>query len=361
MNEGAMSRILGGVALFASLFSLVQLEAQEAVGAADAGRIEAAVTRLARRVDPHLVKVYGAKGIRGIPGFGTGVVVDARGLILTAWSVSLDHDRIRVVDARGRERGATIHRRADALGVALLKLAEPLSGLEPMPLGDSASLRLGQRVWSFGNAFQVAVGAERMSVCEGIVVARGPLDARVGVLKSRLVGEVILTDAANNPGTQGGALTDLEGRLMALNARVVESRSTNTPLNVAVPVARLRGFIEEGRAGFARARAPRAVAAAERSALRVKLGLRLLRFHFTRPPPAYIDAVRAGSPAARAGLRPDDLLFQLAGVTIRSTEDYDRVLRGLSPGRAIKVSVKRGRRMVQLSLTPEALEGSEKR
>ena len=80
----------------------------------------------------------------------------------------------------------------------------------------------------------------------------------------------------------------------------------------------------------------------------------LLRAHLVRSPLAYVERVVPESPAARAGFEPDDLVFRLAGRTIRSCRDYDQVLESLAAGQEVEVVVKRGPALITLRLRLEA-------
>jgi S1-C subfamily serine protease len=309
------------------------------------------VESITKKTWASIVKVYGAGGIKGIPGFSTGVVVDSRGLIVTAWSVALRTDFLKIVDDQGRAYSVVLHRHDPKLGVALLRTKEAAK-LTPMKLGDSSKVRIGHSILSYGNAFNVAVGVEKPSLAEGVISLIAPLDARVGVQRSRVTGTVFLSDAPNNPGTQGGPMLNLEGELMGINGAVVESASTNTPLNFHIATNSIRKFVEEGINNWnlpeKEKKPPEAVAKKKK----LWLGLRILRFFFNRSPPTYIDEVFPDSPASKAGLEPDDLIFQINGHTIRSTEAYDAQLGLLEIGKEVVFTVKRGDKVIRCKMTP---------
>lgn len=329
-----------------------QDKAPAAKGAEAPARKATHFEALIDRTLPSLVKVYGAGGFRGIPAYGTGIVIDKRGLVLTAWSVSLKTEDLKAVDHQGRTFPCTLHRRDARRGVALLKIKSK-DTFKPIELAPPGSATVGDTVLSFGNCFDVAVGVEKLSVVEGVISCLTELDARVGVVTGRIDGKVFLTDAANNPGTQGGALVDLKGRLVGVNGRVVESRSTNTPLNFSVPLDSLRELIKEGAANFDKAAKITDGELAPREAvIRVDVGLEILRYHFNRPPPAWIDHIDPDSPASEAGLQVDDLIFQINGETVRTTTRYDELLATLEPGTPAVFTVKRGNEILRFKVTP---------
>ena len=315
---------------------------------------------LSARALQSVVKIYGAGGFTGIPAYGSGVVVDERGFVLTAWSIALDTPDLHVVTPGGKRLEAKLWRADAGLGAALLRVDPLGAGLVPLRLGRSASLRSGTSVLAVGNPFGIVYGAEPLSVLQGVVTVLGePREggARVLRLPSGLE-EVILTDIPNNPGTQGGALLTFEGELVGILGRLVESRSTNTVLNFALPADALAPFV---RAGLAQTEARPAAKAAplERSAREgPDLGLRLQRAHLVRSPLAYVDVVRRGSPAALAGVRPDDLVFRVGPRTIRSCRDYDEALSELAPGQQVELTLKRGAACLRVEIQiPAAKEG----
>lgn len=302
---------------------------------------------LSARALRSVVKVYGAGGFTGVPAYGSGVVIDERGFVLTAWSIALDTPELHVVTPSGKRLPATLWAADAGLGAALLRVDPLGAGLVPLRLSPSGALRSGAAVLAIGNPFGIVYGAEPLSVQRGVVTVLGePREGGARVL--RLPGglsEVILTDIPNNPGTQGGALLTLEGELVGILGRLVESRSTNTVLNFALPADALTPFVQ---ASLAQAQArPAAKAAPLERVTRSgpDLGIRLQRAHLVRSPLAYVEIVRRGSPAAAAGVKPDDLVFRVGARTIRDCRDYDEALSELAdlqPGARIPLTLKRG-------------------
>lgn len=324
------------------------------------GKHASLVKGLIKKTLPNIVKVYGAGGFRGIPAYGTGIVIDKRGMILTTWSVSLKTDFIHVVDNTGRRHEVVLHRASPALGVALLRTRRDAGWKSALSLGDSDKVKAGRKVLAFGNAFDVAVGVEKPGVVEGVISCRTELDARVGVVRGQISGKVFLMDAPNNPGTQGGPVVTLAGELVAVNGRVVESRSTNTSLNFAIPTKGLESWVQKGIKGWNKPQPAAEVPDIEdKKQLGISTGLRILRFHFNRPPPTYVDEVVPGSPADTAGFEPDDLIFEINGKTVRNVEEYELGLLDLKAGVQAVLTVKRGSNILKLKITPEARKVSK--
>lgn len=310
--------------------------------------------RAIAKVLPSVVKVYGAGGFTGVPSYGTGVIVHERGFILTAWSIALKTPELKIVTHDGKRYPAQIWRADPGRGVALLRAKKAMiARFKALRLGDSSALRRGDPVLGIGNAFGIIYGNERPGVMRGVVSAIASIrrgGARVVRLPPRLT-TVILTDVANNPGTQGGPLVTLEGELVGILGRLIESRTTNTILNFAVPADSVRAFVKAGLAADAPQKVPPTSGKRRVRRRPVDLGIHLQRAHLVRSPLAYVERVAPKSVAAKAGLKADDLIFRLGQRTIRSCRDWDQALARTKPGQELKLLVKRKERMLSLSLT----------
>ncbi|MCZ6688954.1 MAG: trypsin-like peptidase domain-containing protein [Planctomycetota bacterium] len=313
--------------------------AQEPSGREERGKVHSAI----EKAIPRVVKIVGASGIRNIPGNASGTIISRDGHILTIDSVLLKTDRLRVVLSDGRTLKAKILRRDKYRSIALLKVdaGEPLPFFPPENPGP---LRVGQWVLSVANPFNLAQGDEWPSVNLGIVSAVTRLDLRLGVNDFPYRGKVIVTDANNNPGGFGGALLDLEGRLIGINGKIVESKETNTQISYAVPIQTLIPLIdgsiilrkdetEEKVAGFH--------------------GIRLFDLGTRKSPPAYLRAVAKESPAARAGLRRDDLIIRCQQTPVRNCKDFYEVAGQFGPGEEIAITFKRKEEIHQVVITLE--------
>ncbi|QDU98108.1 S1C family serine protease [Lignipirellula cremea] len=287
------------------------------------------------------VKIYGA-GIGNIAGYASGIVVSHDGQILAPQGVYLSGQRIRVVLPDGAQHEAEVLRRSREQQLALLKIPADTPRfftLSPEPVGEQ-----GDWVLAVSNAFKVAEGDEPLGVNLGVISLRTTLEAQQG--DGTFAGEVLLIDAVtSNPGAAGGAVVTIEGRLAGMIGKVVESKTTGVRLNYAVPVEQLQRFVEE----------KPAVAARPASMAEPDLGLRLFTLS-GRSAPAYIDRLSPDGPAARAGLKPDDLVVSVAGKTVRSVSDFQKAAAQLKPGESIELLVKRKQELVRVQLTPVARE-----
>jgi len=212
--------------------------------------------------------------------------------------------------------------------------------LAPAPLGDAASLRVGQLVVAIGNPHGFAG-----SVTAGVVSALGrSLPARAG-RQVRFVDNVIQTDAALNPGNSGGALATSDGRVVGVNTAVA-----GVGLGLAVPIdentRRIVGaLMNEGRV--------------RRAHLGIAGGPRPLPPHarprYGRASGVEVVEVAPGSPAERGGLRAEDLIVALDGQPVTGVGDLQRLLTGERIGVPVGVEVLRGSATVTVDVVPAEL------
>ncbi len=227
--------------------------------------------------------------------------------MLTVWSYVLDTDYITATLDDGRKFEAKLVGADPRLEVAVLKIEA--TDLPHFDLAASVPAESGSRVLAFSNLFGVATGDEPASVQHGIIAVKTRLDARRGAFETPYHGPVYVLDAmTNNPGAAGGALTNQNGELLAMLGKELRSAQNNIWLNYAIPIDELRSRVE--------ANSRRQVAARPMTSPRpsrtqpvdlAAVGMVLVPDVLERTPP-YVDDVRAGSPAAQAGLKPDDLV-----------------------------------------------------
>ena len=275
---------------------------------------------------------------RPADGAGSGVVITPDGFLLTSAHVVAGADRGGALFSDGFEAGLEVVG-TDALSdLAVVRVRG--GDLVPVELGDADRLRVGQLVVAIGNPMGYTG-----SVTAGVVSALGrSFPTRAGSA-SRLVENVIQTDAALNPGNSGGALVDGGGRLVGVNTAVA-----GIGLGLAVPVndttRRIIGaLMSEGRfrrayvgiAGGRRPLPPRVARAVDR-----EHGIEVVE-------------VIAGSPADRAGLRAADIVLDVDGVAVEGADDLQRLMIGDAIDRRLTLRVVRGDRVVNLDVTPAEL------
>jgi len=304
---------------------------------------------LCERLAPAVVQVVGAGGIRGIPSRASGVVLTREGHILTFDSIALVPDRTRVGLPGGIELPAAILARDPERCLALLKV-EPPAPLRPVCLAPSGERPgPGRLALLLAHPFGITGPGEAPAAFFGLIKARLRLDLRLKLTSFPLKEEVLLTDAPANPGAQGGGLFDLQGRLIGLAGRVVEAAETNTLVHYSLPIDILRPFLDHALHGLSPA--PKEAALPRRPPY---LGLVLAEFSLRGSPPAYVERVEPGSPAASAGLRPDDLIMELAGQPARSCAEFRQIANKLEPGQAVEVLFRRGARLLSARIIPRS-------
>jgi serine protease Do len=299
-----------------------------------------AVTSVAERLSPSVASLRIARRVRGgrmLDGAGSAVVITPDGFTLTSAHVVARTDgsgRAAFID--GREHDFQLVGADPLSDLAVLRL--DASDLTPAELGDAERLRVGQLVVAIGNPHGFAG-----SVTAGVV---SQLGRSLPVAAGRIVDNVIQTDAALNPGNSGGALADGRGRVVGINTAVA-----GVGLGLAVPInsatRRIVGaLMTEGRfrraylgiAGGPRPLPPR---------LSAKLG---------RKSAVEIVEVVDGSPAAKAGLRPEDLIVTVDGVAVDGVNDLQRLMAGEVIGHEVTAKIIRGGRELDVTIVPLELE-----
>src|SRR5919204_408140 len=296
------------------------------------------VIAVAERLTPSVANLRVRRRVRGgrrLDGGGSAVVITPDGFMLTSAHVIERTDGGRASFVDGRELGFEVVGSDPLSDLALLRAyAQDLQAAE---LGDAERLRVGQLVVAIGNPSGFAG-----SVSAGVVSAVGrSLPTRGG----RVVDNVIQTDAALNPGNSGGALADGRGRVIGINTAVA-----GVGLGLAVPINQatrtiIGALMTEGRfrraylgiGGGTRPLPPRLAAQLGRS--------------------SGVEGVEVleGRPAARAGLRPEDLIIELNGVPVETVDDIQRLMVGDLIGSQVRARVLREGSERELDLVPVEL------
>jgi serine protease Do len=296
----------------------------------------------ARRV----VKIYGAGGVRGLEAYQSGIIVSPAGRILTVMSTVLDSDGIDCVLDDGRRFEATLVGIDPRRELAVVSIDG--ADLPAFDLAVEPRVSAGTRILAISNLFGVAVGDERASVQRGVVAAVVPLEARRGAAEAPYTGDVYLLDCTtNNPGSPGGALVDSRGRLIGMLGKELRSSASGIWLNYALPIDELARGCDAIVSG---------TSPAGDEAPPVSLDLRLLGIVLVpdlldRTPP-FVDTVVPDSPAARAGLRADDLVIAVGTRSVTSRDAMQRAIGGIAPGDPVPISVIRAGAVVEFDVGP---------
>jgi serine protease Do len=294
---------------------------------------------VAEKLAPSVANLRVARRIRGgrvVDGGGSGVAITPDGFMLTsAHVVDGAGHRIHASFVDGREASAEVVGADPLSDLAVLRVHA--DDLVPAELGDAERLRVGQLVVAIGNPYGFT-----SSVTAGVVSGLGrSLPTRAG----RIVDNVIQTDAALNPGNSGGALAEGRGRVVGINTAVA-----GVGLGLAVPINQatrriVSALMRQGR--FRRAYI--GIAGGPRP-LPPRVATRLGR----RTGVEVVDVVDA-SPAARAGLRPEDVVVELNDAPVESVGDLQRLMTDELIGTAVGMVVVREGRELTLRLVPEEL------
>jgi serine protease Do len=273
-------------------------------------------------------------------GAGSGVVLTPDGYLLTSAHVLDGPSRAgRASFTDGREFPFTIVGRDPLSDLAVVRSEG--RDLQPANLGDAEQLRVGQLVVAIGNPHGFAG-----SVTAGVVSALGrSLPARSGAA-TRIIDNVIQTDAALNPGNSGGALVNGLAEVVGINTAVA-----GIGLGLAVPInaatrAIVGALMSDGRvrraylgiAGGPRPLPPRA---------RAELG---------RTAAVEVVEVVPGSPADEAGLRPEDLIVSLDGQPLDDVTDVQRLMVAELIGKRVEAVAIRGAHTLRVQIVPAQLE-----
>jgi serine protease Do len=254
---------------------------------------------------------------------GSGAIVSPDGYVVTNYHVVRQGGDIVVKLADQREFPARLVGGDVRTDIALLKVEA--SGLPTVPFGDSDRLAVGAPVMAIGNPF----GLDQ-TVTTGIVSAKerflgaGPYD------------DFIQTDASINPGNSGGPLVDVHGALVGINTAIFSQTGGWMGIGFATPVNLVKDVLVQLRANGRVVRGWLGVAVAPTSPEAAR------RAGLDDPRGAVVVEVVAGSPAARAGIEPGDVIVAFQGTPVAAPRDLTRRVAGTPPGTEVRVEVVRG-------------------
>jgi serine protease Do len=246
-----------------------------------------------------------ADGSRRVNGMGTGVVIDPRGYIVTNYHVVDGVREIQVTLENEEKHVARLIDRDAETDLALIKI-DPRQKLPVISIGTSSDLMPAESVIAVGNAY----GYEH-TVTRGIISA---LHRAVQVSDAQFYDDLIQTDASINPGNSGGPLLNIDGEMIGINVAV---RAGAQGIGFAIPVDKVMSVVGE--------------LIAEANARQSYHGL-VLATPKTAGKPVTVATVEPDSPAAKAGLKPGDVIKAAAGSDVRRTADFHRAVLEHEPG-----------------------------
>jgi serine protease Do len=318
---------------------------QQAQNAATSSRNTALVTA-ADRVSPAVVSInvtsrrqaprrtpwdffFVPQGAQLVQGYGTGFIVRPSGIILTNQHVVANAERVLVTLPDGSDVTATVLGEDPLTDVAVLKVER--TGLPTVTLGRSTDLMIGEWVVALGNPYAYLLGNAEPSVSVGVVSATGR-NILPGGDQTGLYLDMIQTDAAINPGNSGGPLANALGEIVGVNSSIFSNSGGSVGLGFAIPIERAVRVAEEIiRNGSVR----RAWVGLDVQ------GARAMR-DWKSQGGVVVASVAPGGPAARAGVRQNDVLVEANGRRLRNYLDWEAVKLDLHVGDVVQVAVRSG-------------------
>jgi S1-C subfamily serine protease len=300
------------------------------------------VASVAERLAPSVasLRVTQRRGHRGLElaGSGSAVVITGDGYLLTSAHVVARADAGSATFTDGRTFSFDVVGTDPLSDLAVLRVGS--DDRHPAELGDADRLRVGQLVVAVGNPLGYAG-----SVTAGVVSALGRSLTTYHGSVGRIVENVIQTDAALNPGNSGGALVDGRGRVIGVNTAVA---GYGVGLAVPIDAATRRiigGLMLQGRY--------------RRAYLGVTGGRRPLPPSLARivgrESGVEVVEVVAGSPAAGAGIRPEDLILSVDGIAVEGVDDLQRLMDAERVGRRVAIELSRSGTTMTLHAVPTEL------
>src|SRR5215212_5683315 len=271
--------------------------------------------------DPFFRRFFGG-GAGGMPreqvqrALGSGVIVDAAGLVMTNNHVIEGASEVKIALADKREFEAEIVLKDARTDLAVLRIKDGREKFTAIDLGNSDELQVGDVVLALGNPFGVG-----QTVTHGIVSALAR--TQVGITDYQFF---IQTDAAINPGNSGGGLVDLAGRLVGLNTAIFSRSGGSQGIGFAIPVNMVKVVVASAKSGGTTVK---------------------------RPCGALVATITERGPAARAGLKTGDLIVAIDGQSVDDQNAFDYRFATKPLGGTAQIGVVRGGKELKLSAALE--------
>jgi Do/DeqQ family serine protease len=359
-----MRRLLTAFAFAAAVLAAGPAPAQQPRVPASRQEIQLSFAPIVKRVAPAVVNVYALQTVRrthpffddpffrrffgdqgfGIPGeraqrsLGSGVIVDPAGIVVTNFHVIEGADAVRIALADKREFDAEVLLRDQRSDLAVLRIKDSREQFPAADFGDSDAAQVGDLVLAIGNPFGVG-----QTVTQGIVsaVAR----TQVGITDYQFF---IQTDAAINPGNSGGALVDMAGRVIGINSAIYSRSGGSLGIGFAIPSNMVRIVVDSARGGSVAVRRPWFGAKLQAITPEIAESLNL-----KRPAGALVASVSPSSPAARAGLRPGDVITAIDGQPVEDPNAFGYRFATKPLGGRATLSIERAGRAVSATVPLE--------
>jgi serine protease DegQ len=288
--------------------------------------------------DPWFRFFFGDRGQEPQGGLGSGVIVSPSGYILTNNHVVEGGDEIEVTLNDTRRTKAKVIGTDPDSDLAILKI--DLDKLPVIVLGSSDALQVGDQVLAIGNPFGVG-----QTVTSGIVSALGRNQLGINTFEN-----FIQTDAAINPGNSGGALVDVNGNLLGINTAIYSRSGGSMGIGFAIPVSTakqvMEGIVKDGVV-------TRGWIGVEPQELTPELAETFnIKMDANGNNGVIITGVLQDGPAAKAGIKPGDVIVAIAGKRVASVSELLSNVAALKPGTPAKMTVQRADKSLELDVSP---------
>ncbi|WP_441229986.1 DegQ family serine endoprotease [Tardiphaga sp. 215_C5_N2_1] len=292
--------------------------------------------------DPVFRRFFGGQGMQPEQmqrSLGSGVMVDASGLVVTNNHVIEGADQVKVSLADKREFEAEIVLKDSRTDLAVLRIKDTKEKFPTLDFSNSDDLLVGDVVLAIGNPFGVG-----QTVTHGIVSALAR--TQVGITDYQFF---IQTDAAINPGNSGGALVDMTGKLVGVNTAIFSRSGGSQGIGFAIPANMVRVVVASAKSGGKAVKRPWLGARLQNITPEIAetLGLKT-------PSGALVVNVTANSPAAKAGLKVSDLVTAIDGQAIEDPNAFEYRFATRPLGGTAQLDAQRSGKPVKLTVALEA-------
>ena len=290
------------------------------------------LTQLYKNVSPGVVDIVvnqssGGFGDQGAQAEGSGFEVDSSGDIVTNQHVVSGATAIKVTFQDGSTAKATLVGTDPSTDIAVVKVDVAAAKLHPLTFGSSAAVQVGQSVAAIGSPFGLPG-----TLTSGIVSA---LDRTISAPNNFSISGAIQTDAPINHGNSGGPLLNASGQVIGVNAQIESDSGGNDGVGFAIPSDAVKSVADTIISGG--------------KVQHAYLGITISTS--ASGAGAQISSVKAGSPAAAAGLKAGDVITAIAGDSIASADDLTAKVNTYKPGDKVTITITRDGKTSKLPLT----------
>ena len=282
-------------------------------------------------------------------GQGSGFIIDRDGHVLTNYHVIADARQVEVTMHNRKKYRATVVGTDRSHDLAIVQIKAP--DLNPMVLGDSRNLQVGQKVYAIGNPFGLSG-----TLTSGIVSSIRSVQEPDGMT----IDEAIQTDAAINPGNSGGPLLNSHGEVIGINTMIASSVGQNAGIGFAIPINTAKAVLNDlltlgrvRRPALGVVTLPISPDIADQLGLASDSGLLIIRV--VPGGAAERAGLKGGTERAYLGNTPimlgGDLIIAIDGQDVQDQQELSRVMNNHRAGDSVRVTIYRGKRRMDVEVT----------